>query len=167
MRDSSIPSIEHIRSLLSYDPDTGILRWRVRTARCIEIGSIAGSIKQDGYRVVSIGRKGYPAHRLAWVIAHGVWPTEFIDHINCVKDDNRLSNLREADRFLNSQNQRKAHKRNACAILGVHFYARTGRWRASVWFEGKAHWIGYFSTAEQAEAAYIKRKRELHDGCTL
>lgn len=153
--------------LLDYDPETGILRWKERAARCIAVGDVAGAIKQDGYISVSIGRRSYPAHHIGWAIVNGEWPT-MLDHINGNKADNRIYNLRKCDVGLNTQNQRRAHKSNlSSGILGVHFYARTGRWRATIWANGQNHFLGYHATADEAQRVYIEAKRRLHPGNTL
>lgn len=153
--------------LLAYDPETGILQWKERSARCIAIGDVAGALKQDGYISVSIGRRSYPAHHIAWAITHGEWP-HMIDHINGVKSDNRIYNLRVSDIKHNTQNQRRAHKSNlSSGILGVHFYARTGRWRATIWADGRNHFLGYHATADKAQQVYLEAKRRLHPGNTL
>lgn len=153
--------------LFAYDPDTGILRWKVRAARCVQVGDIAGALKQDGYICVSVNRMEYRAHHLAWALSYGEW-APMIDHINGIKNDNRISNLRLTDVAHNTQNQRRAHKSNlSSGILGVHFLKRTGRWRATICTDGKNRYLGYFATAEEASAVYVAAKRLLHPGNTL
>jgi hypothetical protein len=153
--------------LFSYDPDTGALRWRVRAARCVQVGDLAGARKQDGYIQVTYQKRCYQAHRIAWAITHGEWPN-VVDHINGDRADNRLANLREVTVHENMQNQRRAHRSNKSAgILGVHFYSRTGRWRATNWANGRNRFLGYYATADEASAVYLKAKRELHPGNTL
>lgn len=159
---------DEARALFTYDPATGGLRWRVRAARCVTVGDDAGSIKQDGYRSVTFRRKTYPAHRIAWAITYGEWPANILDHINGDRQDNRIANLRLADVALNAQNQRRAHRGNlSSGILGVHYYRRTGRWRATICVNGKNQYLGYYATAEEAQAVYIAAKRRLHGGCTV
>ncbi len=156
------------RELFDYDPESGDLRWKTRAARCIAVGAKAGTLKRDGYVQVTVKKKCYQAHRVAWAVVHGAWPVKDIDHINGVRADNRLANLREVTPHENMQNQRRAHSSNTSAgILGVHFYRRTGRWRATIWANGKNRFLGYHATADEASAAYLKAKRELHPGSVL
>jgi len=89
--------------LLTYDPYTGLFTWLVDAYSNKVKGKIAGSIK-EGYINISIDRKLYRAHRLAWLYVNGVFPSE-IDHINRVKSDNRICNLREVSRSENCQNR--------------------------------------------------------------
>src|SRR5262245_10946802 len=88
-----------LREILKYDPRTGIWRWRVyRGGGAPPAGAIAGSINGQGYREIKIGQKTYEVGRLSFLWMMGRWPLKTIDHINCVLDDNRWRNLREATR---------------------------------------------------------------------
>jgi hypothetical protein len=88
-------SRETVAQLLDYDPATGDFRWKVRRSG-MKAGSIAGTLDSDGNRVIRINRRMYIAHRLAWLLVKGRWPKSPIQHRNCIKDDNRFANLREA-----------------------------------------------------------------------
>jgi HNH endonuclease len=88
-------SRETVAQLLDYDPATGEFRWKVRRGG-MELGSIAGALDSEGNLVIRIKRRGYMAHRLAWLLVHGRWPARKIRHLNGIKDDNRFANLREA-----------------------------------------------------------------------
>ena len=94
---------ERLRELLHYDAETGVFRWKVRPYRTsIQSGTVAGMI-YAGYRRIRVDGQMYQAHRLAWFYIHGHWPVNLIDHKNTIRDDNRLSNLREATRAENVQ----------------------------------------------------------------
>lgn len=149
---------DRLRDLLDYNSETGIFRWKVRVARRVRVGDIAGSA-DNGYREIRIDYTAYRAHRLAWLYAHGVWPKE-IDHINGVMDDNRLLNLRDATKSENQQNQRRAQSNNKTGLLGVSL--RRGKFQAQIMASGKNLHLGYFATAELAHAAYVQAKRRLH-----
>lgn len=96
---------EELHQLLDYNPETGEFFWKVNS-RCIKSGSKAGCVcKVHGYQHINIKNKRYKAHRLAWLYVHGKWPHPEIDHINRVKTDNRIANLREADRSMNNLNR--------------------------------------------------------------
>jgi hypothetical protein len=88
-------TVERLRELLTYDPETGELRWRVTRRRAAK-GSLAGTLNRNGYRNIEVEQRCYKAHRLAWLYVTGEWPKETIDHINCKRDDNRWANLRQA-----------------------------------------------------------------------
>jgi hypothetical protein len=101
---------EQFRDLLVYQPDTGDLIWRERfrpTAwNTQHAGKIVGYKNADGYlKMVAYGLT-YLCHRVMWSMVNGEWPTMGIDHINGVRDDNRLCNLRLATVAQNSQNMK-------------------------------------------------------------
>ena len=156
---------DEARAVFTYEPSTGELRWRIRAARCVRVGDVAGFVKSDGYVGVLYRQKAYAAHRVAWAIVHGEWPYGPVDHINGTRSDNRMENLRQVTAEENMQNQSRAHRNNkSSGILGVHFYARTGRWRATIWLDGKNKFLGYHATAAEAERAYLDAKQAMHPG---
>lgn len=143
---------ERLREVLDYDPGTGVFRWRVSRPG-VHAGTVAGSVSaSQGYRFIWVNRSKYSAHRLAWLHAYGVWPAGELDHRNWVRDDNRLANLREATGAQNSQNRR------GCA----GFYPSGRGWRATIMVDGKSHNLGTFDTPEEASAAYVAAKKDLH-----
>ena len=95
-------SLQALRSFLRYDPETGYFTRLIAAPKAPE-GSIAGTVLPTGYRLVRVDYARFLAHRLAWFYVYGEWPEE-IDHINRRKDDNRLVNLRCADRHTNAAN---------------------------------------------------------------
>jgi hypothetical protein len=157
---------DKLNELLIYEPDTGVFRWRVTLGHRGKAGRMAGAIR-NGYRLIGIDKKMYAAHRLAWVMVHGDWPDGEIDHINGDPSDNRITNLRDVGRGINLQNQRSAQARSKSGLLGASFHKARGKWRAQIAFQGKTEYLGYFDSAEEAHTAYVRRKRELHVGCTI
>lgn len=119
-----ILTADRVRELLSYDAETGILTRKVRTSHRINLGDVAGTVRPDGYLKVSLDNKSYLAHRVAWVIEYGVWPDFEIDHINGIRSDNRICNLRDVTPSTNQENQRVAYKNSAGKALGVTFHKR-------------------------------------------
>lgn len=87
---------ERLRELLDYDPETGYFRWRRDVGARAWKGQLAGTMARDGYEYIGIDRRRYPAHRLAWLYVHGEWPRGLLRHLNWLRSDNRLENLREA-----------------------------------------------------------------------
>lgn len=167
-KDSTQMNAEDLSAWFAYDATTGRLTWAKRPARCMRIGDEAGAVKADGYVVVSLGRRSYQAHRIAWAIAHGRWPEHQIDHIDGNRANNRLSNLRDVPQSVNMQNQRRAMASNrSSSSLGVHYYERTKRWKATLGINGRNKYLGYFATEAEASAAYLAAKRTLHAGCTI
>jgi hypothetical protein len=156
---------DRLKSELDYCEETGHFRWRISPVNTIKAGSDAGVLDADGYIRIKIGSASYAAHRLAWLYVHGVWPAHEIDHINGVRNDNRIANLRDIPRTGNIQNQRTAQAGSKSGLLGV--YSNHGKWRAVIQVNKKTIALGNFSTPEEAHAAYVEAKRRLHPTCTI
>lgn len=145
---------EELRSLLSYDQDTGLFTWRVSRGKAVP-GRLAGVTDSYGYLVIKIDRKLYKAHRLAWLYVHSEWPRMNLDHINAIKTDNRISNLREAT-FRQNKANTPIQRNNTSGLKGVFWYAKIRKWRASIGVYGRRIRIGDFLTAEEAHDAYAR-----------
>lgn len=160
-------SAADLRAFLHYDPDTGVFTRKISTSPNAMAGRIAGGRDAHGYINISIRNVGYKAHRLAWLYVHGTWPEQEIDHINGVKNDNRISNLRDVARRENGRNHVRVTARNkSSGVLGVTPHKT--RWRAAVTVGKRRFHVGVFDTKEDAYAAYVAAKRVLHaGGCTL
>ena len=155
-------TLGRLKEVISYNPKTGVLCWKIDRTAGIPAGTIAGSImKGRGHRVIRIDWKIYLAHRLAWFYVHGAWPKDQIDHINCDPDDNRLVNLRESSQAENTRNQRKS-KRNTSGFKGVTLHKPTGKWMAQIVAHGKHYYLGLFDTPEEAHAVYCEAAIRLH-----
>jgi len=152
-----------LRELLSYDPETGIFTWRVNRRR-IRAGSAAGHIYPRGYRCIRVDGRDYKAHRLAWLHIHGMWPVHRIDHIDCIRDDNRIFNLRDVTMSVNNQNRHKAAASSTSSFLGVSFCRTQQKWIASIKASGHTRYLGAFPTPEEAHVVYLAAKLLHHPG---
>ena len=153
---------DSIKKLISYSPQSGIFLWS-KSRRGVSAGAVAGCINQEGYRQIRVERRVYLAHRLAWLISYGEWPPGEIDHINGLRDDNRICNLRVVDRAGNSQNRRSAMSNNkSCGLLGATWNKQHQCWQSKLQENKRRHHIGYFKTAIEAHRAYMKAKDVLH-----
>lgn len=169
-----------LKVLLEYNDATGVFIWRRRGLEFFQdlrsceawngryAGRPAGGIS-NGYTSIRIMDKAYWAHRLAWLYVYGSWPNGEIDHINGLRLDNRIGNLRDCDRQTNAENIRKALARKSRQPLGVFFNARKVQrpYSANIRIDGKTTHLGYFDSADDAHAAYIEAKRKHHAGCTI
>lgn len=154
---NSKPDISLIRAVLDYDPDSGIFTWKApKTARVM--GCRAGHLKPTGYRVLRLFNKTYQESHIAWLWCTGGWPPEEIDHINCVRDDNRICNLREATRSQNQRNRRTRFNSRS-GMKGV--YPNAGGWQAYITVSGRRINLGCYVTKEEASAAYMGAARVL------
>lgn len=145
---------EELRERLDYDPETGVFTWRVKP-RQKKILGYAGHLSKAGYIYISVRKKTYAAHRLAWLHTYGYWPRKEIDHINRVRSDNRIANLREATRAENCANRKKRPTRyrlNGVFLVGRRFGAR-------VYVDGIPAYLGVYDTEIEAHAAYTTAVR--------
>lgn len=153
-----------LREVLDYSPETGVFFWKVTRSFKAVSGAVAGSeYKKTGYLRIQINGTSHLAHRLAWLHHYGEWPGMSIDHINGLKADNRIKNLREATVGQNGQNRYLAQKNNRSGALGVYQEKSSGRWRAIIAKDGRIYRLGYFDTKKAAHDAYLAAKHELHE----
>jgi hypothetical protein len=146
-------TLERLRALLSYDPDTGLFQWIAPTSNRVCKGAIAGvKDKSTGYVRIRLDDTLYHAHRLAWLYMTGEWPTDQIDHISRVKTDNRWSNLRQATQAENKRNL-PVMRSNTSGVPGVTWFKRDQCWRAQIHYQGRGIALGYFSNFDDAVAA--------------
>lgn len=157
-------TIEELRERLDFCPSTGLISWKKSRYRN-RIGQVTNSLDSRGYVQIKVCGRVIKGHRLAWALHYGEWPNQDIDHINGVRHDNRIENLREVSNALNCQNKRAPLPGNKTGFLGVTYQA--GAYRATVTLNRKQHHLGRFATAEAAHAAYLAGKRKLHEGCSL
>lgn len=157
-------TVERLRELLDYDPETGVLTWRTRTSNRVVKGAPAGW-NACGYVHVGVEGRNYLAHRLIWLHVYGSWPKHGVDHIDGNRSNNRLSNLRDIPQATNTENRRTSKPGNKAGRLGVAPSRK--RWSAQIHLRGKKHHLGIFDTPEQAHQVYLEAKRRLHEGCTL
>lgn len=152
---------ERLRELLVYEPSTGAFTWRIRRAGNAMAGSPAGHLTVRGYISIGINGRRYLAHRLAWLYIHGVLPKSEIDHINRIPSDNRIANLREANRSENMQNTRMLSN-NTSGFRGVFWDKHRSRWRARICLNNQVCHIGIFASVEEARDAYESAAAALH-----
>lgn len=146
--------------LCRYDPSSGKF-YATKDWGRQKKGSEVGRYDKDGYYLVSIKGVWKRAHRLAWELYYGEEPSGEIDHINGVRDDNRIDNLRLADHSENHEN-RGISSANKSGYVGVSKCTRSNVWRARVKKNGVEIRVGRFKTKEDAYAAYLKAKASAH-----
>jgi hypothetical protein len=156
---------ESLRELLHYDPETGIFTRKTGLRTGFGIGAVAGGQDGKGYtRIMVLGKKHH-AHRLAWLYVYGKLPELSIDHINGIRTDNRIANLRDVSHSVNMQNRRVGN--NGRGALGVRYRTDIHKWQADIVAFGKRSYLGCYDTEDAAYQAYLAAKRRLHEGCTI
>lgn len=149
---------EFLKSILKYDPLTGIFTWTNGFINNPEYMH-NGFVNYKGYLMLQINGKHYRQHRLAWLYMTGEWPKDQIDHKNNIKHDNRWDNLRPSDNQLNHYNLNKP-KNNTSGAKGVR-KLKTGKYQARIKYNQKEIYLGIYDTLELASDAYLAKSQEL------
>ena len=169
MANNPLPPLEAIRNAITYDLQAGSLTWLPRTPDQFSVSGrksaksccqtwntrFAGqrafnTRSTTGYLGGNFQSRFIHAHRVLWALHKGEWPTGEIDHINCVRDDNRLLNLREVTGSENLRN--RVHKyRGEDEYVGV--YPARDKYRAVINAETHRIHLGYFDTKRDAAIA--------------
>ncbi len=166
--------------LLRYEPETGRLFWRPRSAAFFADTpkvSAAGQasrwnakhaeketflgVNKLGYRVGKIFRRHYSAHRVIWVMQTGAWPAGEVDHADTDPANNRWDNLREADRSDQEANK-KVRSDNTSGFKGVSWSKRDGKWTTKLKYRGVCYSLGSYTNVEDAVAAVNAKRSEIH-----
>lgn len=154
---------ELARKFLRYDRDSGKLFWNPREVltfrdkgwNTVHANKEAGRVSAIGYVYVTILRKQYLAHRLAWMIEYGEYPPPEIDHVNHVRHDNRIDNLRSADRDINTKNL-SAPITNTSGYVGVYWHKGAQKWMAQIAVDRRSIYLGLYSSPKSAHEARLK-----------
>jgi len=143
-----------LKKHLDYDPETGLFRWKIARQR-IKVGEVAGTTNNYGYICIKIFSKRYKAHRLPWLYTHGEFPEDSMDHINRIKNDNRIANLRAVTHTENMRN-RSLQSSNTSGHTGVYWIKekKEKKWRVRV----KNIDYGYFKYKQDA----IKKSKSVY-----
>lgn len=141
---------EYFSKFFVYNKETGEFYWRISIIGH-PAGEKAGTTDNKGYRILRIGGRAFKAHRVAWLLTYGVWPSTILDHINRKESDNRIENLRETTYSQNQSNSRK--------FKGV--YEGRASFYSQITHNGKRIYLGSFPTKELAILAYETKYKEL------
>lgn len=152
---SNISHAELLSKFL-YDQETGLFKRKVNSRRRKNTLVDAGSVMLNGYVCIYVSGVTYYAHRLAWLYVNGKWPTGYIDHINCNRSDNRISNLRDVDCYVNCHNKKSLP-------IGVSKKKDNLRkpFISRIKINGRYKHLGYFESSEEAQKAYLDEKLKI------
>ena len=159
------PDAKILPELLIYHADTGKLFWRKRSREFFKSDSSCArwnalhawkeaftSLHSEGYLQGSILCKNLIAHRVIIAMQIGEWPRCSVDHINGIKSDNRISNLRCVTDLENRQNL-PLSKANKSGAIGVYFHKKRRKWTAQIRVRGEKIHLGIFQNKSEAIAA--------------
>ena len=150
-----------VKECFNYNHETGVFTRKLSPAKNAQKGSIAGSLGKNGYLVFRVDGKIYQSHRLAWLYVYGEFPKNEIDHINHVKTDNRISNLRDVT---TAENQRNAAViiTNKSGFTGVCWHKGERKWRSQIRDCGVVIYLGSF--LDKADAIASRKEANIKYG---
>lgn len=152
-----------VSELLEYAPETGALTWkpRVKGRGWNRAQGGATHVSDQGYITLNIKGRVYRGHRLAWLLYYGEWPDGNIDHINRVRSDNRISNLRVVEQAENMQNT-NVYRTNKSGHKGVFWHKEINKWWAYINVGRRRVCLGRFANKAEAIAARAEAERTYH-----
>lgn len=152
-----------LKSLFSYDCDTGFFTRKVTTCGSAQKGTVPKSINKDGYYQLRINYKMHTQHRLAWLYVYGKFPDGDIDHENHIRTDNRICNLRDVSKATNNRNITKRNN-NTSGVNGVWWHKQNKKWCAEIKASGIKINLGSFKKIEDAKKARLdaNKKYDFH-----
>lgn len=154
---NSTLTAERLRQVLDYDPEAGVFTWCVTLSPRAVVGTRAGTLTPKGYRRIAIDGVLHRASRLAWLYVHGCWPVKTMDHINRVRDDDRIGNLRDVSTAENNENKTP----NKHGFPGVQRNSLSPGFIAVIKANRQRYHLGVFATAEEAGAAYAEARAKV------
>lgn len=149
---------EYLHEIFQYGD--GNLYWKMDVAKNVKAGSICKQIDSRGYKKVTINRKSYFQSRIIFMMHYGVLP-KTIDHINCIKTDNRIENLRPASIIENGQNK-KIQKNNKSGFKNVHWCKTNKKWVVTIKVNKKSMSVGSFKDIELADLVAQEARNKYH-----
>lgn len=156
-------TLERLVELFELDAETGVLIWKAKSHKNspVKAGDVAGCPDDQGYLSVRVDGSPLKVHRVVFAMAHGYFP-EQVDHVNGVRDDNRLANLRAATNSQNSRNSRISSN-NTSGVKGVYWHKAAGKWMAQIQINRRHHYIGLFADIKDAAAAARAAREQHHE----
>ncbi len=153
MLNTTMPTLARLHELFNYNKNTGILTRRIGVKGYAK-GSTVGTVS-NGYIYTKVDGTIYAIHRIVWLMNTGEKPNGYIDHINGIRHDNRMSNLRVVTMQDNNKNLSR-QRRNKSGKTGVIWDKTRSRWKAQIVVNYKTINLGRFKNKHDAIKARDK-----------
>ena len=153
----TIAQQQELKELFVYHPDSGWFTNKSSRGRA-KSGARAGAETGHGYRRIIIDYVKHYEHHLAWLYVYGEYPDE-VDHVNGVRNDNRIVNLRLCTRSQNNFNTQSYT--GTAGLSGAYLDKRSRQWYSKIQFGGQQKFLGIFPSPEDAHQAYLKALDEV------
>lgn len=135
---------------LEFDFDKGLIYRNFKNGKVVCYGNETTCKNGGGYYRIRLNRKQYTIHRLIYSKYHGI-PLESlgeIDHINRIRTDNKIENLRQVSKSHNCLNRRKPIT-NISGYKHITYDKQRNKWRFRIVIKNKS-FQKRFSTIQEA-----------------
>lgn len=160
---------EYLVTRINFDFDTGGMTWKnnptqKRNWNHRMEGKNVGTVAPNGYIRIKVYFNGKAkialGHRLMFFAKYCYLPAQ-IDHVNRVRSDNRISNLRDSSDQTNSYNKGLSSI-NTSGYKGVNWHKMAKKWCARIGVKHERICVGFFESKEDAFLALEAKRKELH-----
>jgi hypothetical protein len=152
-------SVSELRTIVSYDPETGVFTWIGHKTKLYLNGRVAGSRTSGGYWRLRINDIEYLGHIAAYALMTGSWPEDEVDHKDRVRSNNRWENLRPADHSIQQRN--RSFLIGKSGFRGVIYQQNSKNFKVQIRVDGKCRHFGTFSDPAEAAKFYDQKVLEL------
>jgi hypothetical protein len=175
MNRKDLPSQEYLKECFDYNPNTGEVKWKERPIEHFNYNrSTYGrftklfankpitSYTEKKYYQVSLCNEYYLLHRIIWKLYYGIEPPYIIDHINNIRTDNRIANLRGATILENCRNKNSLISSNTSGYLGITYINKNKRYRVTINYENITIYVGEFKDVNEARVRRVMLEKALY-----
>lgn len=157
-------NITYDEAIEAFDYRDGELFWKPWTTQkgtlAKNSGKLAGYMSHDGYWKVGFKGKTYYAHQIVFLMHNGYIPT-IVDHADHDTTNNRIENLRAADKVTNACNS-KIPSNNTSGVKGVTWSKAAQKWQASIVYSRRKVYLGVYDDINDAANIVNAKRAELH-----
>lgn len=145
-------SKELLRQLFRYDGYN--LIWKFYKGGSSKVNKKAGHMERNGYRRITLYKKGYNHSRLVWIYHKGyIIDKLFIDHKDRNSTNDNINNLRMVT---NQENQFNTYAK------GISWNKNCRKWEVNIQINRINKYLGRYKDKIYARNLYLKAKKKYH-----